>query len=103
MTTFKTVKPAETEIETELLANAHECVREGGGRESPLVGYVVLAFYGDGATLSHSWRPNAVDHGIGNTLFDAWARETLDSQLDYRRAVAAADNVIDERFTSGEE
>ena len=62
--------------------------------KSPLIGFVVLAFYGDGATQSGCWRPNAEDHGFGSTMFEAWAKETLISQFRYAGAAGAARDVL---------
>ncbi len=61
---------------------------------SPLIGYVTLAFYGDGTTRTAAHRPDAEEHRIGSTMFEAWARRTLEDHFGYVEGVRATFDVL---------
>lgn len=85
--------PERTERQNSLIADAAELAGDQQA-ESPLIGYIVIAFYGDGSDRCASWRPNREDHGIGETLFGAWAEKALAKRLAYTEGVRAAVDVL---------
>lgn len=76
-----------------LIADAAE-MSDDVSEDSPLVGYIVLAFYGDGTTRTAGHSPTVDAHKIGWTMFNAWARETLDHHLAYKVGVNATYDVL---------
>ena len=77
----------------QLIADAVEVATDISA-DSPLVGYVVLAMYGDGAMRTAGWRPNTEDHKLGNQLFQAWARAGLEHHISYAEGVDACYSVL---------
>lgn len=82
-----------TERQAALLADAADLAGDVT-TSSSLAGYTILAFYSDGSTRTAGWRPNPDDHAIGSTMFEAWARSTLESHFSYGEGVRAAHDVL---------
>ena len=75
-------------IKASLLRDTRDFVEPEDG--SGLIGYVILTFYDDGSTQASSYRPKVEDHRMGSTMFEAWARSSLEHQLSMALAIRAA-------------
>jgi hypothetical protein len=88
--------PERSERQRQLIDDA-ALLAEDVSDASQLIGYTILAFYSDGATRTAGYRPNTGEHRIGGTMYEAWARATLESHFAYGEGVSAAYDVLEGR------
>jgi hypothetical protein len=84
-----------TERQDALVESAAELAGDQN-EASPLIGYVVLCFYGDGTTRTAGWHPKPSDHQLGASLFHSWTRDTLERHFVYREGREAAIDVLND-------
>ncbi len=61
---------------------------------SSLIGYAIVAMYGDGTTRTAIWQPNTEEHKLGSDLFQAVVQNAVNRHFAYDNSVTAACDVL---------
>lgn len=62
--------------------------------DSQLVGYVIVAMYSDGTGRTAGYRPAPDEHNVGNSLWEAWVRSSVEKHFMYKEGIDATYDVL---------
>lgn len=87
--------PDRSEIQEAIIDDAAAFAEiENPDEDSQLSGFVILAFYDDGAVRTAGWKAKFHGKPVGKSFMEAWAQKAMDDHFQYGTAKEAAFDAI---------